>query len=51
MGVSTVTAGRILKGQIRGESGEETKLAMEQFPHAALSKVSSVPQWFLTRFF
>nr|XP_039258402.1 alkaline phosphatase-like [Styela clava] len=41
MGISTVTAGRILKGQLRGESGEETKLTMETLPHAALSKTYS----------
>lgn len=39
MGIPTVTAGRILKGQMRGESGEETKLAMDKFPHLGLSRV------------
>ncbi|XP_053307547.1 alkaline phosphatase, tissue-nonspecific isozyme-like [Spea bombifrons] len=38
MGVSTVTAARILKGQLAGESGEETQLEMEKFPFVALSK-------------
>lgn len=39
MGISTVTAARILKGQLNGMPGEETVLAMETFPHVALSKV------------
>nr|AAA37531.1 embryonic alkaline phosphatase [Mus musculus] len=38
MGVSTVTATRILKGQQQGLSGPETQLAMDRFPHMALSK-------------
>ena len=39
MGVSTVTATRILKGQMAGKPGPETPLAMDQFPYVALSKV------------
>ena len=39
MGVSTVTAARILKGQMAGKPGPETPLAMDQFPYLALSKV------------
>lgn len=39
MGISTVTAARIMKGQMKGETGEETSLAMDMFPHLALSKV------------
>ncbi len=38
MGVSTVTAGRILEGQLRGESGEENFLSFEKFPHTSLVK-------------
>ncbi|XP_076467806.1 alkaline phosphatase, tissue-nonspecific isozyme-like [Babylonia areolata] len=38
MGVSTVTAARIYKGQRNGRSGEETRLHFETFPHVALSK-------------
>ncbi|XP_067243357.1 alkaline phosphatase, tissue-nonspecific isozyme [Chanodichthys erythropterus] len=38
MGVSTVTAARILKGQMSGKSGEETQLEMDKFPYVALSK-------------
>ena len=39
MGVSTVTATRILKGQMAGKPGPETPLAMDKFPYMALSKV------------
>ncbi|XP_067287646.1 alkaline phosphatase, tissue-nonspecific isozyme [Pseudorasbora parva] len=38
MGVSTITAARILKGQMSGHSGEETQLEMDKFPYVALSK-------------
>lgn len=38
MGVSTVTAARILEGQLRGESGEENELFFETFPNLALAK-------------
>ncbi|KAH0503029.1 Alkaline phosphatase, tissue-nonspecific isozyme [Microtus ochrogaster] len=38
MGVSTVTAARILKGQLHHNSGEETRLEMDKFPFVALSK-------------
>ncbi|KAM4651230.1 alkaline phosphatase-like [Discoglossus pictus] len=38
MGVPTVTAARILKGQLNGQPGEETQLEMDKFPHVALSK-------------
>ncbi|XP_041506394.1 alkaline phosphatase, germ cell type [Microtus oregoni] len=38
MGVSTVTATRILKGQLEGHLGPETPLAMDRFPYTALSK-------------
>ncbi|KAJ8403190.1 hypothetical protein AAFF_G00354070 [Aldrovandia affinis] len=42
MGISTVSAARILRGQMDGASGEETELAMDTFPHLALSKTYSV---------
>ncbi|KAM8888135.1 alkaline phosphatase-like [Synchiropus picturatus] len=42
MGVSTVSAARILQGQMEGRSGEETMLAMDTFPYVALSKTYSV---------
>lgn len=38
MGISTVTAARILEGQRRGAPGEENRLSFEEFPHVALSK-------------
>lgn len=38
MGVSTVTAARILKGQLSGQSGEETLLEMDKFPFVSLAK-------------
>ncbi|MDQ6786812.1 MAG: alkaline phosphatase [Acidobacteriota bacterium] len=44
MGISTVTAARILEGQMRGESGEENRLSFEQFPFVALSKTYSANQ-------
>ena len=39
MGITTITAARIYKGQLEGNPGEETKLNFETFPHVALSKV------------
>lgn len=44
MGISTITAARILEGQKRGEPGEENSLSFEQFPHLALVKTYSVNQ-------
>ncbi len=44
MGVSTITASRILEGQLRGESGEENSLSFERFPFVALSKTYSANQ-------
>ncbi|XP_070764463.1 intestinal-type alkaline phosphatase [Enoplosus armatus] len=44
MGIPTVTAARILKGQLAGRSGEETSLVMDTFPHLALSKTYNVDQ-------
>ncbi len=38
MGVSTVTAARILAGQLAGGTGEEHALSFERFPHVALVK-------------
>ncbi|XP_036806395.1 alkaline phosphatase-like [Oncorhynchus mykiss] len=38
MGIPTVTAARILKGQLSRQSGEETQLEMDNFPYVALSK-------------
>ena len=42
MGIPSITAGRILKGQLQGRSGEETKLAMDKFHHVGLSKVREI---------
>lgn len=44
MGISTVTAARILEGQLRGSSGEENLLSFERLPYVALSKTYSVNQ-------
>lgn len=44
MGVSTVTAARILAGQLRGEPGEENLLAFERLPYLALSKTYNTDQ-------
>jgi alkaline phosphatase len=44
MGVSTVTAARILEGQMRGQDGEENQLSFEKFPYLALSKTYSTNQ-------
>ncbi len=44
MGVSSITAARILEGQMRGESGEENQLSFEQFPSVALSKTYGTNQ-------
>lgn len=43
MGISTVTATRVYKGQRKyKESGEEHKLYFDEFPYTALVKVSLV---------
>ncbi|XP_043861510.1 intestinal-type alkaline phosphatase 1-like isoform X2 [Dromiciops gliroides] len=42
MGMPTVTAARILKGQLNGNLGPETPLAMDKFPYVALSKTYNV---------
>ncbi|MEZ5653130.1 MAG: alkaline phosphatase [Burkholderiaceae bacterium] len=44
MGVSTVTAARILEGQLRGVDGESNQLSWDRFPFAALSKTYSANQ-------
>jgi alkaline phosphatase len=38
MGVTTITAARILEGQMQGMSGEENALSFERFPYLAHSK-------------
>lgn len=42
MGVSTVTASRILDGQQQGMSGEENNLSFDKFPFTGLSKTYNV---------
>ncbi len=44
MGLTTVTAARILAGQLRGEHGEENQLAFEQLPHLCLAKTYNTDQ-------
>jgi alkaline phosphatase len=44
MGVSTVTAARILGGQLQGRPGEENALSFERFPEVALSKTYQANQ-------
>ncbi len=44
MGVSTVTAARILQGQLNGHSGEENLLSFERFPYVGLSKTYNTDQ-------
>lgn len=42
MGISTLTAARILEGQLAGFSGEEQQLSFETFPYSALVKTYNV---------
>lgn len=42
MGVSTITAARILEGQNKGLTGEENSLSFESFPFTGLSKTYNV---------
>lgn len=44
MGVTTVTAARILEGQQKGLKGEENELSFEKFPHLAHSKTYQANQ-------
>jgi alkaline phosphatase len=44
MGVATVTAARILEGQMAGRDGERNQLAFEKLPYLALSKTYSANQ-------
>ncbi len=44
MGVNTVTAARILAGQLSGESGEEGWLHLERLPYVALAKTYNTNQ-------
>jgi alkaline phosphatase len=42
MGISTLTAARILEGQLEGNDGEEGYLSFETFPYTALVKTYNV---------
>ncbi len=42
MGISTVTAARILEGQLKGMAGEENVLSFGEFPFAGLAKTYNV---------
>jgi alkaline phosphatase len=42
MGVSTLTAARILDGQLKGGMGEEGLLSFEKFPYTAMAKTYNV---------
>ena len=42
MGVSTVTAARILDGQMKGLAGEENQISFDAFPFSGLSKTYNV---------
>lgn len=44
MGISTLTAARILQGQLKGQSGEENYLSFEQFPFSGLAKTYNTNQ-------
>lgn len=44
MGVTTVSAARILEGQINGGAGEESLLFFEMFPHLAMAKTYNTNQ-------
>ncbi|WP_226703477.1 alkaline phosphatase [Microbulbifer elongatus] len=44
MGISTVTAARILAGQMQGQSGEEYQLSFEKMPFAGLIKTYNTNQ-------
>ncbi len=44
MGLSTVTAARILQGQLRGEPGEGNLLRFERLPYVALAKTYNTNQ-------
>ena len=40
MGVPTLTTARILKGQLKNQTGEEENLSWDKFPHVGFSKAS-----------
>ncbi|RTR37504.1 alkaline phosphatase [Shewanella canadensis] len=42
MGISTITAARILEGQLKGDTGEENSLSFETLPHVGLAKTYNI---------
>lgn len=38
MSFATIAAGRVLKGQMKQKSGEETEMVFESFPHLGMAK-------------
>lgn len=42
MSFATIAGGRILKGQKKERSGEETEMVFENFPHLGLSKTYNI---------
>lgn len=44
MGISTITAARILEGQLKNKPGEENRLSFDRFPYTAFSKTYSWDQ-------
>jgi alkaline phosphatase len=44
MGITTITAARILEGQRRGETGEDNRLSFEDFPNTALVRTFTANQ-------
>ncbi|XP_076087473.1 alkaline phosphatase-like isoform X1 [Mytilus galloprovincialis] len=44
MGISTVTAARIHKGQLNGQTGEETEMTFEKFPYTGFIKTYNTDQ-------
>ncbi len=44
MGISTITAARILEGQLKGANGEENSLSFEHLPYLAHAKVYNTNQ-------
>ena len=51
MSLSTGTAARIRKGQLKGNTGEEDALSWEKFPYMGLSKVKLCMRWRLIQCF
>ncbi|VDI59378.1 alkaline phosphatase, partial [Mytilus galloprovincialis] len=44
MGISTVTAARIYKGQLNGQTGEEAEMTFEKFPYTGFIKTYNTDQ-------